>query len=108
MVPGSIDEGTGCIMEALRRGQSPQLEPLPIQYVDYAVWQRKRLEEGEILREQLEYWQRKLAGVAESLELTTDYPRPSTRSFTGATYGFSVDPQLAKQLKSLAERSGAT
>jgi len=42
------------------------------------------------------------------LELTTDYPRPSTRSFTGATYGFSVDPQLAKQLKSLAERSGAT
>src|SRR6267154_129747 len=105
---GVLTRELGVIMEALRRGQSPQLEPLPIQYVDYAVWQRKRLEEGEILREQLEYWQRKLAGVAESLELTTDYPRPSTRSFTGATYGFSVDPQLAKQLKSLAERRGAT
>jgi len=58
---GVLTRELGVIMEALRRGQSPQLEPLPIQYVDYAVWQRKRLEEGEILREQLEYWQRKLA-----------------------------------------------
>ncbi len=96
------------IMEALRQGQQPELAALPIQYVDYSVWQRTWLEEGGILKQQLGYWQEKLAGVAESVDLATDYPRPSVRSFAGATHNFALDAQLSGQLKSLAEHKGGT
>ena len=86
-------------MDALRQGRSPELAPLPIQYVDYSVWQRRWLEEGGMLKRQLGYWQEKLAGVPESLDLATDYPRPSVQSFAGATQEFALDAQLTGQLK---------
>ncbi|MBZ5509524.1 MAG: amino acid adenylation domain-containing protein, partial [Acidobacteriia bacterium] len=96
------------IMEAQRQGQRLNLAPLPIQYVDYAVWQRKWLEESGILKQQLAYWQEKLAGAAESLDLATDYPRPSVQSFAGATHKFALDAQLTGQLKSMAQHQGGT
>ena len=103
---GVLIKELGSIMEAFRQGRPPELAPLPIQYVDYSVWQRTWLEEGGILKQQLAYWQEKLAGVPESLDLATDYPRPSVRSFAGATYAFALDAQLTGQLKSLAEQQG--
>jgi amino acid adenylation domain-containing protein len=96
------------IMDALRHGRRPNLPPLEIQYVDYAVWQRTRLEDGGVLEQQLAYWQEKLAGVPESLDLPTDYSRPKVRSFTGATYEFALDAELTGKLKRLADRKGGT
>ena len=80
---GILTQELGEILEALQQGRSPELMPLPIQYVDYVVWQRRWLEESGTLKRQLEYWQEKLTGVAESLDLTTDYPRPKVQSFAG-------------------------
>ena len=105
---GILTQELGEILEALRQGRSPELKPLPIQYVDYAVWQRRWLEESGVLKRQLGYWQEKLAGVAESLDLATDYPRPKVQSFAGATQEFALDAQLAGQLKMLAEQQGCT
>jgi amino acid adenylation domain-containing protein len=105
---GVLIKELGQIMEAFRQGRRPELGALPIQYVDYTVWQRKWLEEGGVLKQQLAYWQEKLAGVAESLDLATDYPRPGVRSFAGATQEFVLDGELSRQLKSLAERRGGT
>ena len=105
---GILVRELGLIMEALRQGRSPELPPLPIQYVDYSVWQRRWLEAGGVLKQQLAYWKEKLGGVAESLDLATDYPRPSLQSYAGATQEFALDGPLAGQLKSLAERQGCT
>ncbi len=105
---GLLTKELASIMEALRQGRDPELTPLPIQYVDYAVWQRKWLEESGILKQQLAYWGKKLAGVAESLDLATDYPRPSVQSLAGAAHTFTLDAQLTEQLKNLAQREGAT
>ncbi|MBZ5509514.1 MAG: amino acid adenylation domain-containing protein, partial [Acidobacteriia bacterium] len=96
------------IMEAQRQGQRLNLAPLPIQYVDYAVWQRKWLEESGILKQQLAYWQEKLAGAAGSLDLATDYPRPSVQSLAGTSHAFALDAQLTGQLKNLAQHKGGT
>jgi len=105
---GILVRELGLIMEALRQGRDPELAPLPIQYVDYSVWQRRWLEEGGVLKQQLAYWQEKLGGVAETLDLATDYPRLSMQSYAGATQEFALDGQLTEQLKSLAERQGCT
>jgi amino acid adenylation domain-containing protein/thioester reductase-like protein len=105
---GVLTKELGVIMEAFRQGRQPMLASLPIQYVDYSVWQRKWLEEGGVLKQQLAYWQKKLAGVAESLDLATDYPRPSVQTFAGANQQFVFDRQLADKLKGLAEHKGGT
>src|SRR4029077_7905582 len=93
---------------AFHQGRQPELAPLPVQYADYSVWQRAWLEEGGVLEQQLAYWQEKLADAPESLDLATDYPRPSEQSFAGAGYEFAMDAQLTEQLKNLAERQGST
>ncbi|HEX6161346.1 MAG TPA: amino acid adenylation domain-containing protein, partial [Thermoanaerobaculia bacterium] len=89
-------------------GRAAELPVLPIQYADFSVWQRQWLEEGGALAQQLAYWKEKLAGVPESLDLVTDYPRPSVQSLEGATYEFALDPQVTAQLKALAEQQGGT
>lgn len=97
------------IMDALRQGRRPELPDLPIQYADYAVWQRQLLEEnGSVLKRQLAYWKRKLEGMPESLDLATDFPRPVVPASDGKTRLFTMDAQLTADLKRLAERQGAT
>src|SRR5205814_612601 len=105
---GILIRELGLIVEALREGRQPGLSPLPIQYVDYSVWQRAWLEEGGIQSRQLAYWQQKLSGVPESLDLPADYPRPNVQSFAGATQTFALDAQLTAELKGLAQRAGGT
>ncbi|RKH81422.1 amino acid adenylation domain-containing protein, partial [Corallococcus sp. AB032C] len=70
--------------EAFREGRSPSVDPLPVQYADYAVWQRSWLQ-GEVLEAQLGYWKQQLSGAPALLELPTDKPRPAVQSQRGAS-----------------------
>ncbi len=82
------------------------LKPLDIQYTDYAIWQRGYLQ-GEILSEKINYWKNKLEGVA-TLQLPTDYPRPSVQSTRGASQSFSISKELTGRLNQLSQQEGAT
>ncbi|SCX53462.1 non-ribosomal peptide synthase domain TIGR01720/amino acid adenylation domain-containing protein [Pseudomonas sp. NFACC32-1] len=83
------------------------LPELPVQYADYAIWQRHWLEAGERER-QLAYWVRTLGGEQPVLELPLDHPRPPVQSFRGARLDLDLPPQLATALKQLAQRQGAS
>jgi amino acid adenylation domain-containing protein len=92
--------------EAYVRNQSPALLHLPLQYADYAVWQRDYFS-GEILEEQLSYWRTQLTGLAP-LDLPTDYPRPGIKSYCGGSARFQFSNKLTEDLKALARHEGAT
>jgi amino acid adenylation domain-containing protein len=98
----------GALLAAARSGTEAVLPELSVQYLDYSVWQRKRLEEGGVLEHQLAYWKTKLAGAPDRLDLATDFARPSVASHEGATHHFEIDAALGGQLKQLAERRGGT
>jgi len=93
--------------EAFARGNAPTLPPLPVQYADYAVWQRGWLQ-GERLQTELAYWHRKLAGVPPLLELPTDHPRPAVQTAHGASFGFTLPEALTRQLRAFSQKAGAT
>ena len=101
------------LYDGFRAGQSPggkhgsPLQPLPIQYADFAAWQRRWLS-GERLEGQLAYWRERLQGAPPLLELPTDRPRPPRQSFRGAVYNFDLPPDLADSLRALARQQGAT
>ncbi|PYQ44517.1 MAG: hypothetical protein DMF77_07005, partial [Acidobacteria bacterium] len=80
---------------------------LPIQYADFAHWQRKWLQ-GEVLEAQLSHWRRRLAGRLPVLELPTDRPRPPMRTYRGATHALVFPRKVAGQLHSLGQREGVT
>ncbi|WP_448110476.1 non-ribosomal peptide synthase/polyketide synthase [Pseudomonas lini] len=101
-----INEFIRCY-DAHDAGTQPQLAPLPIQYSDYALWQRRWLEAGEQVR-QLEYWQAQLGFDHPMLELPTDHPRPAMPSYRGTRYEFGVDGQLAEQLRATAQKHNIT
>ncbi|MCF4994542.1 amino acid adenylation domain-containing protein [Pseudomonas syringae] len=101
-----IDEFIRCY-DAHEAGRSPQLAALPIQYSDYALWQRRWLEAGEQAR-QLEYWQAQLGDEHPVLELPTDLPRPAMPSYRGTRHEFAIDGALAEQLRSAAQQHGVT
>ncbi|MEW5696384.1 amino acid adenylation domain-containing protein [Pseudomonas synxantha] len=101
-----IDEFIRCY-DAHERNETPQLPELPIQYSDYALWQRRWLEAGEQAR-QLEYWQARLGNEHPVLELPTDHPRPAMPSYQGTRHNFAIDPALAAQLRSCAQKHNVT
>jgi len=101
-----IDEFIRCY-DAHERHEQPQLAPLPIQYSDYALWQRRWLEAGEQAR-QLEYWQARLGDEHPVLELPLDHPRPAMPSYQGTRHDFAIDPALAAQLRSCAQKHNVT
>ncbi|HEX2093471.1 MAG TPA: amino acid adenylation domain-containing protein, partial [Longimicrobiaceae bacterium] len=92
---------------AYRRGEADPLPALPVQYGDYAVWQRRWME-GEVLRQQAEYWKRTLSGAPELLELPTDHPRPAQQDFAGSFVRVELDEALTAGLKALSQRQGTT
>ncbi|MBI3416669.1 MAG: amino acid adenylation domain-containing protein, partial [Verrucomicrobia bacterium] len=93
--------------DAFTAGQSPALPEPPIQYGDYAVWQRNRLQ-GEFVELQLTYWKQQLEGIPTLLELPADRPRPAVQSFRGAHVSFALPKELAEKLKSLSRQAETT
>lgn len=83
------------------------LAELPIQYADFAVWQRQWLE-GKRMTELMAYWQQKLGNQPPILQLPTDRPRPVVQSFRGANLTFSLSPDLTAALKALSQQEGTT
>ncbi|KAB0511220.1 non-ribosomal peptide synthase/polyketide synthase [Pseudomonas extremorientalis] len=92
---------------AFSQGQSPDLPGMPIQYADYAVWQRQWMEAGEKAR-QLDYWRGLLGGEQPVLELPFDHQRPAQQSHRGARLDVPLSTALAADLKALAQRQGVT
>ncbi len=95
------------LYEAFSNGRPSPLAELPIQYADFACWQRDRLH-GEVLQGLTSYWKRELAGAPAILELPTDNPRPAAQSFHGATETFQLPAKLLDELKSFAREQQAT
>jgi amino acid adenylation domain-containing protein len=91
----------------ISRGQPVALAPLPIQYADYALWQRSWMDAGERER-QLAYWAERLGGEASVLELPLDHVRPASQSFRGASLDISLPSALSKGLQDVARREGVT
>ena len=94
------------LYDALDRRRIPRLPPLPVQYADFAVWQRACLA-GEALRPQLDYWRRQLAGLP-ALDLPADRQRPRAGSWRGAAVACLLPPPLAAALHRLAREESAT
>ncbi|MDI1475044.1 non-ribosomal peptide synthetase [Polyangium sp. y55x31] len=92
---------------AFLRGEEPRLPALPIQYADYALWQR-RWHEGEEHSALLGYWTEKLRGAPELLLLPVDKPRPPVQTHRGAVVSFRIAGELASGLSKLCRRTGAT
>ncbi|GCL35048.1 amino acid adenylation domain-containing protein [Sphaerospermopsis reniformis] len=88
-------------------GSTPNLSPLPIQYSDYAAWQRNWLQ-GEILASQENYWQQQLGDAPRVLELPTDYPRPAQQSYQGEHEEYCLSRELTQQLKVLSQKHGVS
>ncbi len=95
------------LYNAACRAELLLLPDLPIQYADYAVWQRQWLQ-GEAMAEQLRYWQEQLATAPTTLALPSDFPRPLQASDAGARYRFSIPVALTPQLNTLSRREGVT
>ncbi|MFZ2530404.1 MAG: amino acid adenylation domain-containing protein, partial [Rhodococcus sp. (in: high G+C Gram-positive bacteria)] len=92
--------------------QAPAWAPLPVQYADYALWQRRVLgdetDPQSIVSQQVEYWTQALSGIPDQLDLPTDRPRPSTASNRGATFTRTVDAGLQDALGRVARANNAT
>ncbi|AEF42505.1 Non-ribosomal peptide synthetase [Hoyosella subflava DQS3-9A1] len=93
-------------------GQEPEWAPLPVQYADFALWQRELLgEESDpesVSARQLEYWKATLAGLPDVVDLPADRPRPVTASQRGGLVRFGVDADLHRQLTVLARELNST
>ncbi|WP_116121188.1 non-ribosomal peptide synthetase, partial [Archangium gephyra] len=95
------------LYEAFSKGKPSPLAELPVQYADYAAWQRQRLS-GEVLEEQLGYWRKQLEGAPPALELPTDKPRPAVQTYRGEHRSFQWPRELQEAVKALAKKEGAT
>ncbi|HKN82931.1 MAG TPA: condensation domain-containing protein, partial [Pyrinomonadaceae bacterium] len=95
------------LYEGYAAGREVTLPPLPIQYADFAVWQREWLK-GDVLDEQFAYWRRQLGGSLPILELPTDRPRPALQTYNGSSLSFPLSPDLSQSLRSLCKAEGVT
>ena len=95
------------LYQAFAEGKPSPLPPLPIQYADFACWQREWLS-GPRLDAQLAYWRKQLADLPALLELPTDRPRPPVQTFAGSVHYFTLEAGLVERLKALGQGAGAT
>ncbi|HEX8423476.1 MAG TPA: condensation domain-containing protein, partial [Pyrinomonadaceae bacterium] len=97
----------GAFYEAAATGRTCELPPLPVQYADFAHWQREWLQ-GENLERELAFWKKQLEGAPPVLELPTDRPRPEVQSFRGARLRQLLPTELLDGLKTLSRGEGST
>lgn len=95
------------LYEAFSNDRPSPLDDLPIQYADFAVWQKEWLQ-GEPLDAQLRYWKKQLAGIPELLELPTDRPRPAVQTYHGAWETVSFPETVSDEIRAFSRREGAT
>jgi len=91
---------------SLFEGRTPALPDLPIQYLDYALWQRRTLQ-GDVVQKQLAYWRTQLAD-APLLLIPTDYPRPARRTYRGALTSVFLPADLVQALRQISQQEQAT
>ncbi|MDJ0363477.1 amino acid adenylation domain-containing protein, partial [Rhodococcus sp. H29-C3] len=93
-------------------GEAPGWAPLPVQYADYALWQRETLgsekDPDSIASQQVSYWKAALAGLPDQLDMPSDRPRPAHQSFRGDSVRFTVDAELHRALLELSRRHHTT
>ena len=104
---GIFVQELGAVYDAFVNETSSPLPELPIQYADYAVWQRQRLQ-GDRLETLLNYWKHQLADIPPLLDLPSDRSRPAICTFRGDTVSFHLDHTLTQQLIALSQTSGTT
>jgi amino acid adenylation domain-containing protein len=104
---GVLVREVAALYKSFDEGTAPQLAPLPIQYADFAHWQRRWLT-GDVLEKHLAYWKRQLGGDIPTLDLPTDRPRPAMQSFRGASHTAVYPASLSKALNALCQREGVT
>ncbi|MFL5539208.1 MAG: condensation domain-containing protein, partial [Longimicrobiaceae bacterium] len=95
------------LYDAFSRGEPSPLPALPVQYADYAAWQRRWVESGA-LAAQVEFWRRALDGAPAALDLPADRPRPAARTHAGARRWFQLPAGAVDAARALARREGAT
>jgi len=88
-------------------GQEPQLAPMPVQYLDYAEWERQAFAQGA-LQEHMDFWQRELEGLPAMLQLPTDRPRPPVQTTRGARRTLQLSAELSQRLKAFGRQEGVT
>jgi amino acid adenylation domain-containing protein/non-ribosomal peptide synthase protein (TIGR01720 family) len=103
---GIMIEEIGALYRAYCVGEPSPLAELPIQYADFAVWQREYLV-GEVMEREIEYWKKQLTDVA-IVELPTDHPRLAEPSYRGGEVEVRIDRELSEGLRRLSQREGAT
>lgn len=103
---GVLIRELGTLYTAFANNQRSPLPDLPIQYADFAHWQREWLQ-GEVLETQRRYWKQQLDNLP-LLNLPTDYPRPATPTYRGATQFLELPKSLSEQLEALSQRQGVT
>ncbi|HKI71283.1 MAG TPA: condensation domain-containing protein, partial [Verrucomicrobiae bacterium] len=104
---GVLFRELAALYDSFRSGTPPPLPELPIQYTDYALWERDWLR-GAALERQLAYWRKQLSGTLPILDLPTDRPRPAVQSLRGATETLQFPPALTQALKNLSRQEGVT
>ncbi len=95
------------LYNAFTSGQASTLTSLPIQYGDFAAWQRDWLQ-GKVLEKQIDYWRKNLGGSPGVLELPTDHPRPAVQTYHGAQVVLELPAPLRKSLQGLGREQDAT
>jgi amino acid adenylation domain-containing protein len=95
------------LYQAFSAGKPSRLPELPVQYADFACWQRDWLK-GEVVEKQFTYWKDRLAGAPAALELPTDRPRPAVQTVHGATEPLQLPRELVERLHALSRREGCT
>ncbi|HEU0077788.1 MAG TPA: condensation domain-containing protein, partial [Longimicrobiaceae bacterium] len=104
---GVLVREVSALYDAFSRGEAPRQPALPIQYGDYAAWQRAWLS-GEALERQVGWWRERLASAPPLLEVPTDRPRPPVMSEAGASQPFALSGETSRALAELSRREGAT
>jgi len=104
---GILRSELGALYSAYSSGKENPLQPLPIQYADYAQWQRRWLQ-GEVLDKQLSYWREQLSDLPPVHGLPLDRPRPTEQTFRGSTERFALPASLSEKLQVLSREQGAT